>query len=515
MTRAALLRAVIAPRWLPLVLAVGLLAVAAAVHMAIPWFLARIIDEGLLRRDAGAVIGWGSALATVSLVNPVAYTLGFRLLAISEADARRDVNLRVNERSARGGRTASGRNVGETVNVVTGDNEMVASVFSTVGHGSMNLMAFVLGVVLVWTINLWLGLAIAVGVLATTLIAGPLLGRLEERWNRYRRSLSTTTDIAADAMKGLRVLRGLGGEQRFLERYRRQSRALVADSYALSSHSSWIQALQQTIPLVYMAAVIWLGARLALDGQITVGQLGAAFGYATGLVMYSGSLLGNAHSLVSIRVAAGRIVRHLGLTAAAPGPRLDAPSLRSVPVVRGKLTVIVPARIGEAGEAMAAFAEGNDTGAVLLVADDDYLFAGTLAEVLNVPPGCVDEALEVVSGGDIRTSIRVSEHQAVLDRGLNLSGGQRQRLALARGLARDAAVLLLNDPTSAVDAATELEIARRVKQVRTGSTTIVATRSLIWQSQADMVVDISREPGPLALRWIDPADAPTPGDEDV
>ncbi len=513
MTRAALLRAVIAPRWLPLSLAVALLAVAAAVHMAIPWFLARIIDEGLLRRDVGGVIGWGAALAVVSLVNPVAYTLGFRLLAIAEADARRDINLRVNTRSARGARTAPGRRVGETVNVVTGDNETVASVFSTMGHGSMNLIAFALGVVLVWTINMWLGLAIAVGVLATTLIAGPLLGRLEDRWNRYRRSLSTTTDIAADAMKGLRVLRGLGGEQRFVERYRRQSRALMADSYALSSHSSWIQALQQTIPLVYMAAIIWLGARLALDGQITVGQLGAAFGYATGLVMYSGSLLGNAHSFVSIRVAADRIVRHLRPTPAAPGGRLNTPDLRFVPVARGKLTVIVPARVGEVGQAMAAFAKDN-TGA-LLVDDDDYLFAGTLAEVLNVAPENVEKVLAVVSGGDIRTSIRASQHQAVLDRGLNLSGGQRQRLALARGLARDKAVLLLNDPTSAVDAATEMEIVRQVKQVRTGSTTIVATRSRIWQSQADVVVDMSRKPGPLAMRWVDPEDAPSPGGEDV
>lgn len=354
----------------------------------------------------------------------------------------------------------------------------------------MNLMAFTLGVVLVWTINMWLGLAIAVGVLATTVIAGPLLGRLEERWNRYRHTLATTTDMAADTMKGLRVLRGLGGEQRFLDRYRRQARALVADSYALSNHSSWIQALQQAIPFVYMTAVIWLGARLALDGQITLGELGAAFGYATGLVMYSGSLLGNAHSIVSIRVAADRIVRHLAPTPATPEPLPATLGLRSVPVARGKLTVIVPARMGDVGEAMALFADEHDTSTALLVADDDHLFAGTLAEAFNVPPECVDEALAVVSGGDIRTSIRVSEHRAVLDRGLNLSGGQRQRLALARGIARDAAVLFLNDPTSAVDAATEMEIAQQVKQARSGSTTIVATRSLIWQSQADAVVDV-------------------------
>lgn len=109
MTRATLIRAVIAPRWLPLSSAVALMAVAAAVHMAIPWFLARIIDEGLLQRDAGAVIRWGAALTAVSLVNPVAYVPGFRLLALAEADARRDVNLRVNNRSARGGCTASGR----------------------------------------------------------------------------------------------------------------------------------------------------------------------------------------------------------------------------------------------------------------------------------------------------------------------------------------------------------------------------------------------------------------------
>lgn len=113
---------------------------------------------------------------------------------------------------------------------------------------------------------------------------------------------------------------------------------------------------------------------------------------------------------------------------------------------------------------MAAFAEDHAASSALLVTDEDNLFAGTLAEVLNVTPDSVDETLAMVSGADIGTSIQVSEHQTVLDRGLNLSGGQRQRLALARGLARDA------------------------------------------------VVDVSVEPGPLALSWVDQT---APGGDDV
>jgi ABC-type multidrug transport system fused ATPase/permease subunit len=80
----------------------------------------------------------------------------------------------------------------------------------------------------------------------------------------------------------------------------------------------------------------------------------------------------------------------------------------------------------------------------------------------------------------------VDEHLA--ERGRTLSGGQRQRLLLARALTADADVLVLDEPTSAVDAHTEARIVQRVAELRRGRTTIVFSQSPLWITVADEVL---------------------------
>jgi ABC-type multidrug transport system fused ATPase/permease subunit len=73
------------------------------------------------------------------------------------------------------------------------------------------------------------------------------------------------------------------------------------------------------------------------------------------------------------------------------------------------------------------------------------------------------------------------------ERGREVSGGQRQRLNLARALAADADVLVLDEPTSAVDAHTEARITERVAALRRGQTTVVFSQSPLWTHVADEV----------------------------
>src|SRR5205085_8832147 len=123
------------------------------------------------------------------------------------------------------------------------------------------------------------------------------------------------------------------------------------------------------------------------------------------------------------------------------------------------------------------------------------LFAGTLQDAVD--PHCrldrhqAEDALRVANAEDVYDALP-GGWQGVLDeRGRGLSGGQRQRLVLARALAADAQVLVLVEPTSAVDAHTEARIAERVAAYRRGRTTVVTTVSPLWLHHADRVVLLS------------------------
>jgi energy-coupling factor transporter ATP-binding protein EcfA2 len=129
----------------------------------------------------------------------------------------------------------------------------------------------------------------------------------------------------------------------------------------------------------------------------------------------------------------------------------------------------------------------------ILVSDTgSQLFAGTLQDAID-PHGRLtleqaEHALRVANAEDVYEALP-GGWQGVLDeRGRGLSGGQRQRVVLARALAVDAPVLVLVEPTSAVDAHTEARIAERVADVRRGRTTVVTTVSPLWLHHADRVV---------------------------
>ena len=107
------------------------------------------------------------------------------------------------------------------------------------------------------------------------------------------------------------------------------------------------------------------------------------------------------------------------------------------------------------------------------------------------PAELIDAALVAADVADVAAALPGGLGASLGERGRSLSGGQRQRVALARALATDAAVLVLHDPTTAVDAVTEARIARRVRELRAGQTTIVITSSPALLAAADRVVLIA------------------------
>jgi ABC-type multidrug transport system fused ATPase/permease subunit len=119
------------------------------------------------------------------------------------------------------------------------------------------------------------------------------------------------------------------------------------------------------------------------------------------------------------------------------------------------------------------------------------LFSGELRYEL-MPHGLVDderiyEVLRATSSLDVLDALEEGLATTVEERGRGFSGGQRQRLSLARAILTNAEVLVLVEPTSAVDTHTEGRIAARLRETREGHTTLLATTSPLLLEKMDLV----------------------------
>ena len=129
---------------------------------------------------------------------------------------------------------------------------------------------------------------------------------------------------------------------------------------------------------------------------------------------------------------------------------------------------------------------------LVLVADHDaHLFAGTIGENVGAIAHPDDDVLRLSGVDEVLDAVPGGLEARIGADGTTLSGGQRQRVALARALAADSPVLVLHEPTTAVDAATEAAIADGIRVLRDGRTTILVTTSPALLAACDEVAVVA------------------------
>jgi ABC-type bacteriocin/lantibiotic exporter with double-glycine peptidase domain len=295
--------------------------------------------------------------------------------------------------------------------------------------------------------------------------------------------------------------------------------------YRVAGVQAALDAAQVLLPGVFVLVVTWLGARYALQGDITVGELVAFYGYSAFLVLPLRTATEFVDRFSRAHIGARKLIRVLSVTpdhsdhpdrtrhAAEPAPGVPLIDERSGVVVEpGLLTAVVTARpedavaladrLGRFGQDAAGVRLGRTSlldlplatvrRRVVVSETDPRLFTGTLRDELD-PWGRYDDAtilrtLAVASGEDVLEALADGLDSDVEERGRSFSGGQRQRLALTRVLLTGAETLVLVEPTSAVDAHTEARIAGRLADARRGLTTAVMTASPLLLDHADRVL---------------------------
>lgn len=427
---------------------------------------------------------------------------------------------------------------GEVVAVSTGDIEKIGwfvEAVSRFGAASLTTAGVCAALVVYEPL---LGAVVTLGVLALVAAVLPLLPPATRRADTQRAKAGRATELAADTVAGLRVLRGVGGEELFLGRYRRASQEVRRAAVRTARMWSLIDAVQVVLPGVLLIAVVWLGARLALDGTVAVGELVTVYGAVTFLLFPLRLFQEIAMAYSFSRPSAERAARVLALSR---GTRADATGARGgaqtpagdlydpvsgLLAPAGGLTAVVcgdPDAAGRLAERLGGHGTGSGTEepsvllggvaldgvpletartAVLVQDKDPVLLSGTLGELLDVPSsGAVapGRALDAAQCGDVLAALARAGgapdgdpmRARITERGRSLSGGQRQRLALARSLIADPQVLVLDEPTSAVDSHTEARVADALRRLRAGRTTVVFSSSPLLLDRADRVVFFS------------------------
>ena len=490
-----------------------------------PALLGRAIDQGVTAKDTGALVLWSLALLGLGLLGALAGVLRHRAAVSNWLTAAYRVQQLLTRKAVDLGGTLQRRvATGEVVSIGASDLEHFGSAMDVLGRCAGAVVSLAVVAVILLSTSVPLGLVVLIGVPLLLLLVAPVLRPLHARQSTQREQVGELATVASDIVTGLRVLRGIGGEEVFGGRYRRDSARVRDSGIRVARVHSLLEASNVLLPGLFVLGVVWLGGTFAVRGEITVGELVAFYGYAAFLVTPLRTLTETAQKMTRALVAARRATNVLRLQPEIAEPRTvsaEPPHMAElvdttsgVRIRPGLLTAIVtsqPTDSAEIAERLGRYADPADGKVVtlggvslrdlpvdvvrrrILVNDtDSRLFTGVLRHELD-PTGLRSErevldAIETASAADVLQALPDGLDASVEERGRSFSGGQRQRLMLVRALLVDPEILILVEPTSAVDAHTEVRIAERLQVARAGRTTVIMSGSPLVLDRADEVV---------------------------
>lgn len=514
----------------------------------VPIAIGVIVDVAIIPLDRWALLWSVVGLIALFTVLSLGYRFGARMSNRALQEEAHDLRVEVTRVPLSRRRAMDGASSGDVLSVCSADADVAALVFRQIALGGSAVISIVgISVYLLWTD--WLvGLIVLIGVpLSLVLVALPSRA-ISRHSTAQQAAIGRASSRATDIMAGLRVLKPGGGERWAAEQYRTASEEAAAAGIVTAERTGRVQGIGSLGMAVVLALVLLAAGYRVLAGEMEIGTLVSVVGVAvffeepvrmiTQMVSISARSHGAAQRLVDLLGSAP--VDDSGDEVPA-GARLEVRGLElpdgralDLEVAEGEVVALVadqPAAANAVTLAIAGHGDGADAVRVgghrrshLAPAIAEHLvaaphrvdlFVGTIRSNIAMRhdgSGDDDELGESGAGGEAATPIsrevlrasavaEIIEHlpdgldHAVQEGGRNLSGGQRQRIALARALHADPDVLVLHEPTSAVDAVTEWEIAQAVRRLRTSrprQATLIVTSSPPFLATADRVVHLPR-----------------------
>lgn len=528
-------------RMLALVLPVGTLS--EGVELLTPIVLGLVIDHGVLAGDLRLTIMGALGLILMRLIGVVMWAWIF--VQTQKACMFERHRLRVGLTGAvldPRSRTVR-RPAGEVLSIATSDADKASDLMDMLPWVVPSLLAVLAAAGYLAAMDLWLGLAMLIGIAVMVVVIRVITPTLSARYDDQQSEAAEAAATATDLVHGLRVLQGLGVQSRARATYRRRSRTALQAALINARYSGISSGLTTLVTGLMLAVVVVLAALRTLDGSLSLGVLIAVVGVARYVMGMLQGLSGAPVWWAGMSTSARRVrdlYTDLGRTVDDPELSLDVLTtqrdqrgedgagqgrrgaagglhLSQLSVADGEIVALACADAEDADAVIDAAGGRTDSGArigdqaltpagrlelradLLVEPHVVDLFDGTLREQLatRAPAGTAieqdgwaDDALHAAGAEDLLRILPKGYDSRILDRGANLSGGQRQRIALARAVAADAPVLVLHDPTTAVDAVTEQNIAEALiaARRRTDRATLLVTRAPALLQEADRVV---------------------------
>ncbi|MFJ8769910.1 ABC transporter ATP-binding protein [Streptomyces clavifer] len=495
---------------------------------AFPIALGLIVEHSLQERSLGSLGLSIGALAVIITTVSLSWRFGMRVL--QEANTTEAHRWRVQVAAC--GLQPVARDVdlksGEVLTIATEDADQTADIIEVVPLLISSLVAVLVAAIALGLADIRLGLLVIVGTVAILSVLSVMSKRIGAGTQEQQARVARAGAKVADLITGLRPLHGFGGNHAAFASYRKVSTDAKHQAITVAKVNGVYAGTALALNAVLAAAVTLTAGWLAFDRQITIGELVMAVGLAQ-FIMEPLKLFSEMPKYVMMaRASAERMALVLsappvtvpGTERPAAGGNLEIDCVRygalrklKFQVAAGEfvaiaayqprsaadfasiLAVNIPPHAYEgavrvSGQELSDLAIEAVREHMLVNPYDAEIFAGTLRT--NIDPSgtsrMVPEAVEASMLTDVVALHREGLDHIVRDRGANLSGGQRQRLSLARALAADTEVLVLHDPTTAVDAVTEQLIARNIAKMRRGRTTVVITSSPAILDAADRVL---------------------------
>lgn len=430
------------------------------------------------------------------------------------------------------------KRTGDVISTATAD---VDAIQSAVTSGVLDTLYYILLLLGMGGLMLWLDwrfTLVALAVLpALGVVVYTLTRRIKHASRDVRRRESDLMSTMQEVLSSIRLVKAFGREDHERHRFERESEMIVQSTLRARDVKSKLSPSVEIIVAAGSAAVLWFGAREVLAGALTAGALVVFLLYLNKMYKPIRELSKMTDTYSRSLVALDRINGFLGLEQDVkdlPGARrarrfhgaielehvtfgysperptlvdasltIPAGSVAAVvgPTGAGKTTLInliarfydpQSGRVLMDGEDVRSFYQESLRERISFVLQDTLLFRGPIWQNIayGKPEALPREIIRAARLAHAHEFIRELPHgykTMVGERGVTLSGGQQRRLAIARAIIRDAPILVLDEPLTGLDAASESLVLDALRQLMRGRTTIIISHNLATVQHADVI----------------------------